>query len=58
MCQKIYDNLELANQEAMAPYQLSLSIGYKVRNGQITSIPEFIKQADLNLYRVKKNRAE
>ena len=58
VCQKIYDNLELANQEAMAPYHLSLSIGYKVRNGQITSIPEFIKQADLNLYRVKKNRAE
>lgn len=58
VCQNIYDRLEEVNREAMAPYNLSISIGYKVRNGQITSIPEFIKQADMNLYRKKKNRAE
>lgn len=58
VCQKIYDNLELANLEAGSPYNVSVSIGYKVRNGQITSIPEFIRQADMNLYRQKKNRAE
>lgn len=57
VCQKIHDNMEEANREARSPYNLSISIGYKVRNGQITSIPEFIKQADMNLYRQKKNRA-
>ena len=58
VCQKIYDDLDAANEQAMAPYNLSVSVGYSVRNGQIASIPEFIKLADQNLYRQKKNRTE
>lgn len=58
VCQTIYNNLDAANAKAMAPYTLSISIGYTVRNGQIMSIPEFIRKADQNLYRQKKNRTE
>lgn len=50
VCQTIYDNLEEANKEAMTQYNVSVSIGYSVRNGQISTIPEFIRQADRKLY--------
>lgn len=56
VCQRIQDNLIIDNAQAMVPYRLSVSIGYSVRNGQIASIPEFIRQADQKLYRNKNSR--
>lgn len=56
ICETIRENIQVANYQAMLPYTFTVSIGYSVRNGQITSIPDFIKMADQNLYRMKKNR--
>lgn len=58
ICDTIRNNIEIANYQAMLPYNFTVSIGYSVRNGQISSIPEFIKMADHNLYRMKKNKTE
>lgn len=58
VCEKIHENIELANEEAMAGYQYTVSVGYAVRNGQITSIPDFVKAADVKLYQKKSIRLE
>lgn len=58
ICETIRENIEIANYQAMLPYNFTVSIGYSVRNGQITSIPDFVKMADQNLYRMKKNKTE
>ena len=58
VCEKIHENIELANEKAMAGYQYTVSVGYAVRNGQITSIPDFVKAADVKLYQKKSIRLE
>lgn len=58
ICEAIHENIAVANYQAMLPYNFTVSIGYSVRDGQIFSIPEFVKKADKNLYRVKKNHHE
>ena len=55
-CREIQDALSEENAREDAPYRLSLSIGYAAYTGDITSIPDFIKAADRELYKVKKSR--
>lgn len=52
-CRELTDGLSEENQKGAA-YKLSLSIGYAAYTEHITSIPDFIKAADRELYRVKK----
>lgn len=58
VCEKIHENIALANEKVMAGYQYTVSVGYAVRNGQITSIPDFVKAADVKLYQKKSIRLE
>ncbi len=58
VCETIHENIEKANEQAMAGYTYTVSVGYAVRNGQITSIPEFVKAADVKLYQKKSIRLE
>ena len=58
VCETIHENIEKANEQAMAGYTYTVSVGYAVRNGQITSIPEFVKAADVQLYQKKSIRLE
>lgn len=58
VCEAIHENIELANYQAMMPYTYTVSVGYAVRNGQIGTLLDFIKAADVNLYRKKSARRE
>ncbi|MBE6022561.1 MAG: diguanylate cyclase [Cellulosilyticum sp.] len=53
LCQQINHNLARVNEK---PYKLSVTIGYKKYTEQIESIPEFIEQADQELYKLKQSR--
>ena len=58
LCRMVQQAVEAENaqMEGRCPYRLSLSVGYAVYHNGITSIPEFIEQADQQLYVAKKNR--
>lgn len=58
ICQTISDNIVQANYDAMLPYTFTVSIGYSVRSGKVSTIPEFVQMADQNLYRQKRNKVD
>lgn len=58
VCEAIHENIEMANYQAMMPYSFTVSVGYAVRNGQIGTLLDFIKAADVHLYRKKSARRE
>ena len=55
-CAAIQRTLEQLNREAGAAYPLSVTIGIAERSEMITTIPEFIHEADADLYRQKEER--
>lgn len=55
-CDHLQKSLIAANEEAKAPYSLTLSIGYAPYEDTIMHIPDFISLADKSLYKAKRER--
>lgn len=56
LCGEINLELDKISIASGTPYKLEASIGYTERTKEITSIPDFIKAADVELYKIKHSR--
>ncbi len=56
MVQDIHLALRQANEEAHAPYDLDISIGCALQTPDYVTIPDFIRAADAELYKIKREK--
>lgn len=57
LCERIHETLHRLNEQANAPYHLSLSIGTAPYSSRYKNVQQWIEAADRALYEVKRNRA-
>lgn len=53
-CRKVH--MEIKRQSDTCPYRLSISIGYALYSDEITTMQDFVKRADADLYREKREK--
>ena len=49
---------EQANADALVPYQLDVSIGCAIQHPGCVTIPDFIRAADADLYKTKREKKQ
>lgn len=58
LCQQIHLALQQANADALVPYQLDVSIGCVIQHPGCVTIPDFIRAADAELYKTKREKKQ
>lgn len=58
LCQQIHLALQQANADALVPYQLDVSIGCAIQHPGCVTIPDFIRAADADLYKTKREKKQ
>jgi diguanylate cyclase (GGDEF)-like protein len=56
LCARAKEILKKLNEDAKAPYPLTMSMGYARCTRQIQYIPDLIEAADQELYKIKRAR--
>ena len=58
LCRQIHLSLMQSNQDALAPYHLDVSIGCAIQRPGCITIPDFIRAADAELYKTKREKKQ